>query len=301
MKRIWLWILVWAVAAAGLAGCSGDDPGSKEATSDAIDQQVIQAMELEWDGDWEGSMCALEALVADYPDHAKLRVLLGRSYDFMSIKANVDAGNNTAGRVYDAKALEQYREAVDLDPDLAEARIRLASSLSTMDENQTAKEHLAYVLEQDPDNRDAHWHMGLIFWGEKQLPEARIHFQASLGQDLDPNLAGQERTFPYDRASGYATTSGHRRAAHVELRYAIDDPVLYQAILSRPEREEDYLSAALIMAVSWALKDLPEQPEQDEIERAEQEALALLHKWDNLPNVGLRAVDLTITQVDMLP
>ncbi|HVZ71505.1 MAG TPA: tetratricopeptide repeat protein [Polyangia bacterium] len=82
-------------------------------------------------------------------------------------------------------AIKQFKQAVALDPDFAEARLNLASlSLNNRDYN-TAEENFRAALKMQPKNYEASIGLGVALRGNKKIDDAEEQYKSA--QKLDPS------------------------------------------------------------------------------------------------------------------
>src|SRR5581483_5789898 len=96
-----------------------------------------------------------------------------------------------------AAAVKDFEEVVRLDPDWLPGQVNLAIALFHNASNfqdqrrpeflKRSAELFRKVLQKDPDNRHAHYGLGLIYMEEGRLPEANAEFETMTR--LDPNDA----------------------------------------------------------------------------------------------------------------
>jgi tetratricopeptide (TPR) repeat protein len=84
-------------------------------------------------------------------------------------------------------AIQNFKKAVGLNPNLAEARLNLAAlSLNNRDYN-TAEENFKAVIQLQPKNYEASIGLGVALRGNKKIDEAEAQYNAA--QKLDPSAA----------------------------------------------------------------------------------------------------------------
>jgi tetratricopeptide (TPR) repeat protein len=154
-RRSWLRFVAVAVLIA-LAGCG---PGIRRAPVETIPE----------DADSEDRIDALESMKSDYPGDAYLYLELGKAYDDMA-------------SAYEAR--RNYQKALDLDPELNSARVRLAMLFAESVEMDSARVMLEEALMLDPADPEAHTGMGMIYYAELDVDRAVKHYLKAL--ELDP-------------------------------------------------------------------------------------------------------------------
>lgn len=108
------------------------------------------------------------------------------------MKKHVAVVYNTLGLVdLDKKrfsfAISNFKRAVEMDPDLAEARLNLAALSLKFRDYGTAEENLKAVIGAQPRNYDAMIGLGVALRGNRKFDEAEQQYLAA--QKLDPNRA----------------------------------------------------------------------------------------------------------------
>lgn len=169
----------------------------------------------------------LAQALAFVPKKPELHVALGRAYtaqgqfakaegayrqaldaDPTASQAYLDLGSLFLGGLHDPqKALENYRKAVELQPQSAAARFGLAMAFLALRDKDSAIGALQAASGFAPNDPGPHHAMGRILAGEKQLDRAVDAFTAALkvAPDFLPALA--------DRADLYAETRMNEKAA----------------------------------------------------------------------------------------
>lgn len=87
------------------------------------------------------------------------------------------------------KARPHFKEAVRLNPKDAEARYRLAECLSGFGEKEEALEHYREAIKLKPDHIEAHYGMGLAFLDQEEFDEAIAHLKEVIRLDPDDSEA----------------------------------------------------------------------------------------------------------------
>lgn len=131
------------------------------------------------------------------------------------------AGNRALGRGDVAKALAEYRLAVEADPRSAPAQEALATTLAGQGDTEGAIRHYKAALEAEPDNFLVHHNLGTVLARNGRPEEAVEHFRRAL------ELVPGEPVVLYKLARNLART-GHLDEA--ERRYR-------ELIASEPEEE----------------------------------------------------------------
>src|SRR3954470_16371447 len=109
------------------------------------------------------------------------------------MKKNLAVVYNTLGlvelkRKNISPAIQNFKKAAGLNPNLAEARLNLAAlSLNNRDYN-TAEENFKAVIQLQPKNYEASIGLGVALRGNKKIDEAEAQYNAAKG--LDPSQGG---------------------------------------------------------------------------------------------------------------
>ena len=124
-------------------------------------------------------MCAIDARWSERT------VESGGPRDFQGI-FTVALRHHQAGR-FDA-AVEQFRRALALRPDYADAHNNLGIALTTQGRIDEAIVHYERAIALKPDHADAHNNLGVALAVRGNLDEAMVHYERALA--IDPNHAG---------------------------------------------------------------------------------------------------------------
>lgn len=96
----------------------------------------------------------------------------------------------------DARARLEHAARIQPDhPDVRLLRGRLLSN-DTLDDEllaQATEEFLA-VIEKDPNNAEAHYHLGVLYHGNKQLEEAAVHYNKAIENDPEFRDVASEKS-----------------------------------------------------------------------------------------------------------
>ena len=82
-------------------------------------------------------------------------------------------------------AISQYRDAIRLKDDFAEAHLRLGQAYAVLGRSDLAMEELRHALELDPDSADVHNGLGEALAMQRKLAEAIEHFRRAV--ELEPD------------------------------------------------------------------------------------------------------------------
>lgn len=128
------------------------------------------------------------------------------------------------------RAIVQYRKALGIDPDLAEAWVGLAGSISLQTHLQEVpweegwsqfKAALDKALALDPDNAEVHVRLAGYYWGLGEEEKYQLHFKYALE-------LGQNNALVLSVASGIALYNGNfEEAIQYQRRAAALDPLGY--------------------------------------------------------------------------
>ncbi len=119
---------------------------------------------------------ALHALETDKTDENKM--------DRLHVNLRIAEIYSQSGWLIDAKSRLEY--AAQIQPDHTE--VLLLSGKFSRDESspEKATEKFLAVLEQDPDNAEAHYLLGILYQGNQQYDEAAKHYSEAI--EYDPEL-----------------------------------------------------------------------------------------------------------------
>jgi type IV pilus biogenesis/stability protein PilW len=85
------------------------------------------------------------------------------------------------------KAIEQYDEALRVNPDFSEARFDLACALSTLSQIESAQRQYEAAIKIRPNYAKARNNLGMLLFNRGDVPAAAEQFRQAL--DVDPNYA----------------------------------------------------------------------------------------------------------------
>ena len=120
-------------------------------------------------GIWRNSETLWRRAVAINPEAYRARIYLGGAF------YNIPAKKR--------EAVEQYREALRILPDSAEAHYKLAHALAAVGELGQATTHMRSYLEIVPDSAAAHIDMGIFFAQQEKIDEEIGEYRAALKLD----------------------------------------------------------------------------------------------------------------------
>ena len=75
------------------------------------------------------------------------------------------------------RAIELYRRAIVIQPNLAAARFNLGLALLGQGNGSDAKRHFEALVQSNPDDSQAHFYLGRILQGEGNDALAEIHLE----------------------------------------------------------------------------------------------------------------------------
>jgi len=217
---------------------TGNYPGAVRAYQRGLDVdpdnvELLNALgfSLFQQGKSQDAVAALEKALAVDPKHAKAHNNLAR--------ASIDIGElevaeahyreslaievqpavvNDLGFVLERQglpdeAVELYREALALDPELVSARFNLAASLTRRGEFAAAEREFRAALAQDPDSR-THAGLGVVLWKQGRVDDALASLDAAIAADAK-NLAA------YDQLGALLSEEGRLEQAVAAYRAAV--------------------------------------------------------------------------------
>lgn len=89
----------------------------------------------------------------------------------------IKAGNILAGEAKFEAAAQEYRKAISLDPNLAEAYSLMGSALAEAGKVKEAEEALRKAVALKPDYAEGYYHLGLFLQSQKREAEAQEAFR----------------------------------------------------------------------------------------------------------------------------
>ena len=172
------------------------------------EMKAIQALEdgdrRRAGGDVEGAILRYDEALGAKPDFVEALLVLADAYldadrpvEAAQIAARLPAIDSSSAWAHNFSALVHARAgdldgaragfatAVELNPDLTEARVNLAVMAWEAGEMETALEHFRHACERDPYNRDLICNLGLIYTQTGDTQEAVDLYRAFLGQAPD--------------------------------------------------------------------------------------------------------------------
>jgi tetratricopeptide (TPR) repeat protein len=185
--------------------------------------------------------------------------------------AQVEKGNQYFAQKQFAAAENEYRQAIQINPDFADAYYRLGLLQIQQEHPTAASQSLAHAVDLDPKNPDARLHLGDLQVASTQYAEARQQADAVLQQD--GKNAGAHRLL-----GQVALHQMQYLAAENELKQAIDldphDPQTYEVLGLTQLLDAEYGAAEKSFQTAVDIK--PDDP-QTYIN------LANFHKGENAP------------------
>jgi len=207
-------------------------------------------------------------------------------------RAQVEKGNQYFAQKQFAAAENEYRQAIQINPDFADSYYRLGLLQIQQEHPTAASQSLAHAVELDPSNLDARLHLGGLQVASTQYAEARQQAETVLQQD--GKNAGAHRLL-----GQVALHQLQYIAAENELKQAIDldprDPQTYEVLGLTQLLDAEYGAAEKSFQAAVNIK--PDDPQtyvnladfykgQNAPDRAEQvlqEAIAKLPTAVELP------------------
>jgi cytochrome c-type biogenesis protein CcmH/NrfG len=86
-----------------------------------------------------------------------------------------------AQRLDDAEGM--YAEALAIEPDSAAAQVGLAMVTQARGDSRRAEKALRAVLEEHPDDQEAHYWLAIVFFSDGEIDAAREQWQAAARVD----------------------------------------------------------------------------------------------------------------------
>jgi len=217
---------------------TGNYPGAVRAYQRGLDVdpdnvELLNALgfSLFQQGKSQDAVAALEKALAVDPKHAKahnnlalasidigeLEVAEAHYRESLAIEVQ-PAVVNDLGFVLERQglpdeAVELYREALALDPELVSARFNLAASLTRRGEFAAAEREFRAALAQDPDSR-THAGLGVVLWKQGRVDDALASLDAAIAADAK-NLAA------YDQLGALLSEEGRLEQAVADYRAAV--------------------------------------------------------------------------------
>jgi tetratricopeptide (TPR) repeat protein len=170
-----------------------------------------------------------QAILKRDPNDLPTRRLLGRIY----LHNLGDLGPGSAQSESAARAIEQFREILRLDPSDAESALWLARLYRMQNEHEKAGQVLRGFLKQDPDNEQALEQLSQLLLDEGKPQEAVKVLEDATKDSFSPTLLdllgdAYLQTKNYDRAAG-----AYRRAIDLNPGDASHHRGLAQALMSQ--------------------------------------------------------------------
>ena len=120
--------------------------------------------------DYATATTLLENLLFEHPGHAQALLTLAYTYGLQHRYR---------------EAVDLYRQTLELNPNLAEARLNLATLLLFQDDKPTeAAAEFQRVLEALPDSYEAHFYLAIALERQEQTEQALLHYRRAA--ELDP-------------------------------------------------------------------------------------------------------------------
>ena len=192
--------------------------------------------------------------------------------------ANVFA-HNGLGLALDRKgdregAIEQYREALEIDPRCAEARLNLGVVLDKCGRREEAIAQYDKVLEIDPESAQARYNLGLAYFRMGDMSQAVAQYRQALAIHPD-----------------YAEVRGNLAAALFAMGDVDGAIICYrQAIKASPRSADDYVNLGLAYFQKGQSKEAVDAWEQALALKPDQASVQNNLAWllATVPEAGLR-------------
>ena len=110
------------------------------------------------------------------------------------------------------EAIAQYQQAVEINPDFAEAHNSLGIVFAGLGKIDEAIAHFGRALEIKPDFAEAHNSLGNLLAGRGQLDEAIAHYRKAL--EIDPGNVDAHNNLGSGAGPPWAGRRGHRPLPH---------------------------------------------------------------------------------------
>ena len=152
------------------------------------------------------------------------------------------------------QAIEFYEQAIELDPDHAKAHNNLGRSLAKLGRYAEAKVHYRRALALKPDHAPAHQNLGTVLADEGRTDEAITHYRAALR--VQPNLKEAHAALGFALASQSKHDEAvlvFRDSLRVEPNYALAHYHLARSLtqLGRASEAEAHYAEALRLKPEW--------------------------------------------------
>jgi tetratricopeptide (TPR) repeat protein len=201
--------------------------------------------------------------VSSLGNHTSLVLLLAATLALLPACRNsararehVEKGNQYFAQKQFSPAENEYQQAIQIEPDLAEAYYRLGLLQIQQEHPTAARRSLAHAVDLDPKNLDARLHLGDLLVSSTEYDQARQQADAVLQQDA--KNAGAHRLL-----GQVALHQLQYIAAENELKKAIDldprDPQTYEVLGLTQLLDAEYGAAEKSFQTAIEIK--PDDPE----------------------------------------
>jgi tetratricopeptide (TPR) repeat protein len=205
--------------------------------------------------------------------------------DASAAGANVSEGDRSRARVYvdqgrelyrddlDEKALEAFQQAIQIDPDLAEAHFRLGLTFDALGQEQEAEEAYRKAIEkykkhlrENSEDAEAHYNLGQTYAGLSLYNEAVNEYRQAT------RLKSDDADIYYDLGEALTKLARYDEAAAAFSKSLEIDPENYRAEDALEEARE---GVKRIRAGKKHQEDLLKKKKAAELKKAEEEGGAL--------------------------
>ena len=160
--------------------------------------------------------------------------------------AHEHLGNALASQGKLTEAIQQYEQALQLRPDFADAHDSLGNALASQGKLTEAVQHYERALQLKPDFAGAYCNLGVALARQGELAEAVQHFERAL--QLKPDFAAVRFNLGYT-----LDNLGLALAAKGQFAEAIKN--YRQAIQANPNRAETYFHLGMVLGESGRTRD----------------------------------------------
>lgn len=181
-------------------------------------------------------------------------------------RALLEKGKQLYQTDQDAEAAEAFKQALQLDPELAEAHFRLGLAYDALNKQEEAEaeykkatESFKKHLEKSPDDAEAHYDLGQTYAGLRQFSDAiREYRQAAKLKNNDADIY-------YDLGTALMKLAQYDEAASAFSKSLDIDPDNYRAADALDEAKE---GVQRIRAGKKHQEDLLRKQKEDELKKA---------------------------------
>jgi len=186
--------------------------------------------------------------------------------DRSQARAAVEKGKELYHNDQDEEAAEAFKQAISIDPDLAEAHFRLGLAYEALNKEEEAEAEYKKAVEaykkyltDNPSDAEAHYDLGQTYAGLHQYSDAiREYRQASKLKNDDPDIY-------YDLGNAHMKLAQYDEAAGAFKKSLDIDPENYRAQDALDEARE---GVKRIQDGKKHQKDLYEKQKEEELKKA---------------------------------